>query len=97
MKKGTVVWFDAEKGYGFVRDDETMKEYFVHYSKILGPEGEFKTLTADDKVSFDLMIVQRNEGEKVQAKDVTVYAPAPTPRSKTTSQARSRLGQAGAR
>lgn len=74
MKKGEVVWFDPGKGYGFVRDNESAKEYFVHYSKILGPTGEFKTLTMGDKVTFDLMIVEREGGEeKIQAKDVTVY------------------------
>lgn len=94
MKKGEVVWFDADKGYGFVKDDESGSEYFVHYSKILGPEGEYKTLLQGDKVSFDLFTVTRPTGDKVQAKDVTVYAPANPPSRHKTAPARTRLGQA---
>ena len=48
MNKGTVKFFNDEKGYGFIKDDETGKEYFVHVS------GLTDKVAQNDKVSFDL-------------------------------------------
>ena len=47
---GTVKWFSAEKGYGFIRRLKG-EDVFVHYSQIQS-EG-FRVLTIGDKVSFD--------------------------------------------
>ena len=49
-RSGTVKWFNDEKGYGFIKDDETKEEYFVHYSFIM-MDGH-KTLAWGQKVSF---------------------------------------------
>ena len=49
--KGTVKWFNAKKGFGFI-SDETGKVVFVHFSAITG-EG-FKTLEEGQAVSYDL-------------------------------------------
>ena len=49
--KGTVKWFNKKKGYGFIIS-ENNKEYFVHYSNIIG-DG-FKTLTDGASVRFDV-------------------------------------------
>ena len=48
MNKGTVKFFNEEKGYGFIKDDESWKEYFVHVS------GLTDKVAQNDKVSFDL-------------------------------------------
>ena len=49
---GKVKWFNNHRGIGFIIESETKKEYFVHYSAISG-DG-FKTLKAEDEVSFDI-------------------------------------------
>lgn len=49
--KGTVKWFNAEKGYGFIQV-ENSDDVFVHYSAIQG-EG-FKTLEEGQEVEFDI-------------------------------------------
>ena len=50
--EGRVKWFNAEKGYGFIEQDEG-GDVFVHYSAIQG-EG-FKTLDEDQRVEFDVV------------------------------------------
>lgn len=48
---GTVKWFNSEKGYGFITDEEG-QDIFVHYS-VINSEG-FKTLNEGDKVQFEI-------------------------------------------
>jgi len=50
MAEGTVKWFNADKGYGFI-SRESGDDLFVHFSEIQG-EG-FKTLDEGQAVSFD--------------------------------------------
>ena len=51
MNNGTVKWFNATKGYGFITNDETGEEVFVHFSGIVA-DG-YKTLEDGQKVTFD--------------------------------------------
>ena len=51
MAVGTVKWFSAEKGYGFITPEEGSKDLFVHYSAIQG-DG-YKTLNEGDKVEYE--------------------------------------------
>lgn len=53
MKNGTVKFFNGTKGYGFIVDDETKKEYFVHVSGLVDKVKE------GDTVEFELQ-----EGKK---------------------------------
>lgn len=56
MKKGTVKWFNAKKGFGFISDEEG-NDVFVHFSA-LQMDG-FKVLEEGDKVEFEVV-----KGEK---------------------------------
>ena len=67
---GTVKWFNAVKGYGFIVNDDGGEEIFVHYSAIQ-KEG-FKTLRDDQKVSFELEKDEVNG--KLRAINVTPVA-----------------------
>ena len=51
MAQGTVKWFNAEKGYGFIAVDGG-SDVFVHYSAIQA-QG-FKSLVEGDRVEFDV-------------------------------------------
>ena len=51
MSNGTVKWFNAEKGYGFISDDDGGEDVFVHFSSIIG-DG-FRTLSEGQKVTFE--------------------------------------------
>ena len=51
MNKGTVKWFNAQKGFGFITSDANNEDIFVHFSGI-ATEG-FKTLDEGQKVTFD--------------------------------------------
>ncbi len=53
MKSGKVKFFNESKGYGFIKDNESEKEYFVHAS------GLVDEIREDDEVTFDLQ-----EGKK---------------------------------
>ena len=51
MSNGTVKWFNAEKGYGFI-SQESGDDVFVHFSAIQGKG--FKTLEEGQNVSFEI-------------------------------------------
>jgi len=56
--RGTVKWFNSEKGYGFI-SREGGEDVFVHFSSILG-DG-YRSLTEDQTVEFDVAPVRKGE------------------------------------
>lgn len=60
MARGTVKWFNNQKGYGFITPDGgNGKDVFVHYSAI-SSDG-FKTLNEGDVVEFDVVSGPKGE------------------------------------
>ncbi|MCV7564939.1 cold-shock protein [Micrococcus luteus] len=65
MAVGTVKWFNAEKGYGFIAPEDNSADVFVHFSAIQGTG--FKELQENDRVEFETQ-----DGPKgLQAANVT--------------------------
>ena len=53
MTQGTVKWFNAEKGYGFIAVDDSSDEIFVHHSAIQ-MQG-YRSLAEGGRVQFDIV------------------------------------------
>jgi CspA family cold shock protein len=67
MATGTVKWFNAEKGFGFIQQDGGGPDVFVHYSAI--NSAGYRSLDEGAKVSFD--VTQGAKGP--QADNVSVH------------------------
>lgn len=65
MSEGTVKWFNADKGYGFVSPEGGGEDLFVHFSAIQG--SGYKTLEEGQRVSYT--VTQGQKGP--QASEVT--------------------------
>ncbi|WP_290773047.1 cold-shock protein [Anaerofustis sp.] len=70
MQKGTVKWFNKEKGYGFISNDERKEEVFVHFSAI-NAEG-FKNLEEGQKVTYEVEPDIKDKN-RLRAVNVTAY------------------------
>ncbi|WP_020499410.1 MULTISPECIES: cold-shock protein [Sciscionella] len=62
MAQGTVKWFNAEKGYGFISPEGGGSDVFVHYSEIQG--SGFRTLEENQRVEFE--VGQGQKGPQAQ-------------------------------
>ena len=61
MPSGKVKWFNSSKGYGFITDDDTNKDIFLHVSAL--EESKLRVLKEDQEVKFDI----KEEKNKLQA------------------------------
>ena len=61
MPTGKVKWFNAKKGYGFITDNETQKDIFLHVSAL--EESKLRVLKEDQKIFYDI----KEEKNKLQA------------------------------
>ncbi|GAB3231872.1 cold-shock protein [Glycomyces halotolerans] len=52
MAQGTVKWFNAEKGFGFIAPDDNGPDVFVHFSAISG--SGYRSLEENQRVEFDV-------------------------------------------
>ena len=66
MNKGTVKWFNEQKGFGFITNESNGEDVFVHFSGIAS--NGFKSLSDGQRVSFELTRGDRG----MQAVNVTV-------------------------
>ena len=67
LKDGSVKWFNEEKGYGFIQQDNGGKDVFVHFRQVNNPGHGRVSLAEGQKVTFEI-----GEGQKgPQAENVT--------------------------
>ncbi|WP_042427435.1 cold-shock protein [Streptacidiphilus anmyonensis] len=62
MAQGTVKWFNAEKGFGFIEQDGGGPDVFAHYSAISG--NGYKELQEGERVTFD--VTQGQKGPQAE-------------------------------
>ena len=63
MSQGTVKWFNAQKGYGFIQPDDGSKDIFVHISAV--ERAGKTTLPEGQKLTFDIEDGQRGKTSAV--------------------------------
>ena len=67
MSVGTVKWFNAQKGYGFIQPDDGSKDVFVHVSAV--ERAGMSSLNEGQKLSFDLERGQQGKTSAVNLQD----------------------------
>ncbi|AWW68291.1 cold-shock protein [Mannheimia haemolytica] len=66
---GTVKWFNATKGFGFITPDQGGKDVFVHFSAIEA-NGGYRTLEDGAKVQFEIQDSERGASAAVNVKTI---------------------------
>ncbi len=61
MPSGKIKWFNAKKGYGFITDNETKKDIFLHVSEL--ENSKLRVLKEEQSISYDT----KKEKDKLQA------------------------------
>ena len=67
MPTGKVKWFNAKKGYGFIKDDETKKDIFLHVSAL--EKSKLRVLKEEQKIKFDI----KEKEKKLQAVNIKKF------------------------
>ena len=62
MPSGKIKWFNAKKGYGFITDDETNKDIFLHVSAL--EESKLRVLKEEQKIKFDIKEKEKTSSSK---------------------------------
>ena len=66
MSTGTVKWFNAQKGYGFIQPDDGSKDVFVHISAV--ERSNLGSLNEGQKISYDIVTEKgRDSAANLQA------------------------------
>ena len=61
MPSGKVKWFNSKKGYGFITEDKTNKDIFLHVTAL--EESKLRVLKEEQQIEFDI----KEEKNKLQA------------------------------
>ena len=61
MPLGKIKWFNSKKGYGFITEDKTEKDIFLHVSAL--EESKLRILKENQKIQFDI----KEDKDKLQA------------------------------
>ena len=67
MPSGKVKWFNSKKGYGFITEDKTNKDIFLHVSAL--EQSKLRILKEDQKIKFDI----EKEQDKLKAINVKKF------------------------
>ena len=70
MDNGTVKWFNAQKGYGFIQPEGGGKDVFVHISAV--ERAGLRELREGQRVSFEVVVDRKTAGSAPTAADVTI-------------------------
>ena len=73
MMKGTVKWFNGQKGYGFIQPEDGSKDVFVHISAV--ERAGMHSLNEGQKVSFEVVADRKLAGRLILA--WPIIAPRP--------------------
>ena len=84
MAEGTVKWFNPEKGYGFISQNDG-EDLFVHFSEI--KMSGFKTLNEGDAVTFEVTEGQNGKLQASNVERIKLLETDMTPRAREQSRA----------
>ena len=70
MPSGRIKWFNSKKGYGFIKDDETQKDIFLHVSAL--EESKLRILKEDQKIFYDIK-EEKNKLQAINIKKKIIY------------------------